>query len=347
MAEIERDQSGNGPRQVLRIERSAIMPFRSVCAVTLSGCLVIMASSARALETVSLKSGVDRNSVPLEEQYPVARRAIDVFLAACLSALANGNPTNAEQMCSRAIAFDPLSETGYKLRGYAYLIEHRFERAAADFQVALKMRPDDAENRAGYGQSLNGLGQFGQAVSEFARAVSLSPAIAAYHNGLCWARAGTGRNLRTALGDCNRALVLAPGTPGPFNSRGLVKLRMGKLKEAVADYDASLAVKPVQPSARFGRGLARLLLHQTLDGISDISEARRVDPDIDELFIGLGVLSRQCRHGAGKCGCPAGFPSRAEHKAPSYTWLVARLYSDPELDSVPTVGVQRLDARRA
>jgi tetratricopeptide (TPR) repeat protein len=256
-----------------------------------------------------------------------AAPATNGYLAACLSALANGRPLKAEQACGQAIASNPGLATGYKLRGYVYLIEHRFERAAADFRIALEIRPNDPENRAGYGQSLNGLGQFSGAVAEFTKAVSLSPATAAYHNGLCWARAGTGRNLRTALADCDRALALAPGSAGPLNSRGLVELRLGRLPAAIADYDASLASQPSQPSARFGRGLAWLRLRQTAKGASDINEARRADPEIDDLFITLGILRRECGPGAAGPDCPVGFPPNPGQKTRSYPWFVAKYNS--------------------
>ncbi len=315
------------------------MFLRTACALAFAGCVMAAAAGAQPPQRTSLKSG----DTPLLEQKP-APNAVNDFLVACLGALASGRPVQAEQACSQAIALDPQAATGYKLRGYVYLIEHRFERAEADFRVALKFQPDDAESRAGYGQSLSGLGQFPRAIGEFSRAVALAPESAAYRNGLCWARAGTGKNLKTALADCNRALALAPGTPGPLNSRGLVKLRLGRLREAIADYDASLAARPAQPSARFARGLAKLGLRQAGAGITDIDEARRTDPQIDELYIGMGILDRGCGPGAEGAHCPRGFPPRAEKGTPGYPWLVVALRSDPQQDYVQTIEAGRLDS---
>ena len=309
--------------------------FSRIClALVALGSITGTAIAAQQPQTASVRSEAQGPATPRQEHLDSASAA-NAFLLSCLNALTDGRPGKAEQLCGKALDLDPRSSTGYKLRGYAYLIEQRFERAAEDFRAALRFRPDDAESHAGYGRSLNGLGQFGLAVAEFSRAVSLSPASAAYHNGLCWARVGTGRNLQTALKDCNQALMLAPGTPGPLNSRGLAHLRLGRLKEAIADYDASLTAKDSQPSARFGRGLARLRLRQTARGILDIAEARRMDPQIDELFIGLGILRRECTT-ADRSGdregpnCPPGFPARPKHKAPSYPWLMVKMHAGPE-----------------
>jgi tetratricopeptide (TPR) repeat protein len=300
------------------------------CALTILG--IALAGSAAAQQAPMSPPRVPASLRPEVERHPSLPQQLDKgaarttygYLGACLSALTNGLPAKAEEACGQAIVSNPRLATGYKLRGYVYLIEHRFERAAADFRIALEIQPNDSENRAGYGQSLNGMGQFSGAVAEFSKAVSLSPATAAYHNGLCWARAGTGKHLEIALADCNRALALAPGSAGPLNSRGLVLLRQGRFQAAIADYDASLASKPSQPSARFGRGLARLGLRQTAKGVSDVSEARRADAEIDELFITLGVLRRDCGRGHLGSHCPAGFPPRPAEKAPSYPWLVVK-----------------------
>ncbi|MEO8302101.1 MAG: tetratricopeptide repeat protein [Rhizomicrobium sp.] len=307
------------------------MTFRDgYCALAILGCAVVSSAAAQNAPMsfpripASLGPEAEKHPTPPRDLDKDAARGTNGYLAACLSALANGVLAKAEQACSQAIASNPRLATEYKLRGYVYLIEHRFERAAEDFRIALEIQPNDSENRAGYGQSLSGMGQFSAAVSEFSKAVSLSPATAAYHNGLCWARAGTGRNLQTALADCNRALALAPGSAGSFNSRGLVQLRLGRLQAAVADYDTSLASKPSQPSARFGRGLARLGLRQTAKGVSDVSEARRADPEIDDLFITLGVLRRNCGRGPVGVHCPPGFPRRPVEKASPRPWLVVK-----------------------
>jgi tetratricopeptide (TPR) repeat protein len=212
-----------------------------------------------------------------------------------------------EAACSLAISIKPSDTDAYELRGYAYLIEHRFERAEADFLTALKARPNEPEDLAGYGQSLSGLGQFPQAVAQFSKAVALAPGNAAYLNGLCWARAGTGRDLGTALEECIAALVLAPAMAAPLNSRGLVELRMARYQAAIVDYTASLAANARQPSAMFGRGLAHLELGQTDQGRTDIQTAREGDADIDTLYVTLGVLPRDCQ-AKGKVKCPAGFP---------------------------------------
>ena len=261
------------------------------------------------------------------------------FLWSCLADLAHGRLTRGEQLCGQAIVVDPEDPDAYKLRGYAYLIERRFELAEADFRAALKLEPNSAQDLAGYGQSLTGLGQFAGAVTQFTKAVALAPANAAYRNGLCWARAGTGKNLKRALADCNAALVLAPATPGPLNSRGLVELRLGRFNLAITDYTAALTVRPQLPAARFGRGLAHLGLGHIAAGGADILGARKADPDVDALFVQLGMLPREC--GQGQPQCPAGFPP-ASH-APDYREMAVVLKNYSQEDDFLAIEAGRLE----
>lgn len=282
--------------------------------------LLLMAGTATAQPlAASLHPRDDKLPAPqLEDRN--AKAAPGAFpLLDCLNSLVQGDTARAEKSCSAALLQNPREHAAYKLRGYAYLIDHRFERAGADFQAALRLKPRDHEDRAGYAQSLSGQGKFQEAVVQYRKALDLAPDRAPYWNGLCWARAGTGQHLEQALKECNQALSLQPGAAGTLNSRGLVHLRLKQLDRSVADYTASLAVGPLQASARFGRGLAWLYSGEAGKGKMDITEARRRDPEVDSLFVLLGVLPVQCARA--QTDCPSGFP--ANPRGPASNYLVA------------------------
>jgi Flp pilus assembly protein TadD len=255
-----------------------------------------------------------------------AQKVGSLFLAMCMNHFVHGELTWAEQSCRQAIEANPREVDAYKLRGYVYLLGHRFEQAAQDFRVALRLRPADSQEIAGYGQSMSGMGKFSDAAGQFRKALSMSPRYAAYWNGLCWALAGEGRQLDKALDACNEALSLVPGAAGTLNSRAMVYLLTRRYPLAVADYTASLAVQPDQASAWFGRGLARLNLRD-VEGASDISEARHRDPEVDGLFVQMKALAAHCVQ-SGKSDCPSGFPPKPEARPGAYQ--VALLHADPD-----------------
>ena len=278
---------------------------------------------------ISLPPKQDKVPAPLLGGRPGGEKTGTLFLAFCLDQLTRGNLARAEEACGRALDVNPRDADAFKLRGYAYLTEHRFERAAADFRAALRLKPGDGEDLAGYGQSLSGLGQYEAAAGQFRKALAVSPRKAAYWNGLCWALAGSGRQLGEALTACNRALAIEPGAAGTLNSRGLVYLRMKRFDLAIGDYSPSLLARSQQASAWFGRGLARLSAGE-IAGAADIAEARRRDATIDGMFVTMGVLPDRCDR-PGKAKCPPGFPAAA-YKAPGAYMAVSYHYDlDQEL----------------
>lgn len=248
------------------------------------------------------------------------------FVLLCMAALLTGDTSTAEASCGEALTLNPRDVSAYKLRGYAFLVDHRFERAEEDFRNGLQMQPSDHEMLAGLGESLAGQGSFHDAVRYFSKAVALAPGRAAYWNARCWARGGEGVALKAAISDCNRALKLSPGAPAPLNSRGMVQLKLKQFAAAIADYDAALKARPSQPSARFGRGLARLWMADAKEGVADIREARRQESAVDDLFVMLGVLPATC-HLRGE-NCPPDFPAPFTIPEPDYKAVTVSQDSD-------------------
>ena len=303
-----------------------------------------MSGPAAARPTaISLPPKQDKVPAPLLEDRSTGEKTGSLFLAFCLDQLTRGNLARAEDACGRALDVNPRDADAFKLRGYAYLLEHRFERAAADFRAALRLKPGDSEDMAGYGQSLSGLGQYEAAAMQFGKALAVSPQKAAYWNGLCWAQTGSGRQLHRALAACNRALAIEPGAPGTLNSRGLVYLRMKRFNVAIADYSLSLRARAQQASAWFGRGLARLSTGQ-IAGAADIVEARRRDGAIDEMFIAMGVLPARCDR-LGNSKCPPGFPSTVQKTPGAYVAVSYHYDFDQELPADVLKRVAELHAQ--
>ena len=279
---------------------------------SLPASLLLFAVAVPALSaphTVSLQRQDERLPTPLLKHGAPEQGNAGGLLASCLVRFALGDLKGAEKACEEVIALDPGRADAFKLRGYVYLIEQRYERANADFRAAMHLKPADDQAVAGYAQSLSDMGQYSAAVAQFHKALALAPEKPAYWNGLCWSLGATGKGLTEALTACNKALRIEPEAAAAYNSRGLVHLRMQRFATAIADYTRSLRLSPDQSSARFGLGLAKLFKGEW-DGARDIRQARRLDPGIDRLFVGMGVLPEQCGLTAMR-SCPPGFPPMA------------------------------------
>lgn len=277
------------------------------CFRTLAIALLCMAGGAMAKPLpVSLPPGQHQNPLPQAQEPLKMEMAEMVFVAFCLDQMERGDLMRAEAACTRALDINPNNADARKLRGYAYLQMRRFDRAAGDFRVALKLKPKDHQNLAGYGQSLNGARRYAAAALQFHKALALAPRTPSYLTGFCWTQAASGQHLDRALAACNRSLALEPQAPGTLNSRGLVYLRLRRFARAIDDYSAALGARPGLAQASFGRGLARLFIGEN-GGVDDVMDARRHDPLIDDEFISMGVLPPGCK-ARGKAACPPGFP---------------------------------------
>src|SRR5690242_7564617 len=123
----------------------------------------------------------------MDNEYATEEEALLQTLTCVVSVIAVQLPL-AERECERAIALSPQDPLGYKYRGIAYLLEHRFERAEADLKKAAKLDPHDADSKAGYAQALSGQGKFSEAVAGFDAALNLAPKDVRYLSSRCWAR---------------------------------------------------------------------------------------------------------------------------------------------------------------
>jgi tetratricopeptide (TPR) repeat protein/predicted aspartyl protease len=110
-------------------------------------------------------------------------------------------------------------------------------------------------------------------------------------NGRCWLRALNGVDLDKALNDCDRAIRNKSNNADAFNSRGLVRLRLGDLDKAIADYDIALAIKPNLSWSLYGRGLAKQRKGQTADGAADINAALAIDPKLADEAKKRGLMA--------------------------------------------------------
>jgi tetratricopeptide (TPR) repeat protein len=176
----------------------------------------------------------------------------------------------------------------YTQRGNRYGILKQYDRALADFDAALSLKPDAVEALAGRGWTYSVLGRHQRAVIDFDKVVSKRPNANTY-NLRCWARATWGEQLDAALADCNESLKLKPDYADALDSRALVHYRRGEYGLAVGDASGALSIDLKLAPSLYVRGLARLHEGNETDGNADIAAAKKLDPKIAETYAGYGV----------------------------------------------------------
>jgi tetratricopeptide (TPR) repeat protein len=131
----------------------------------------------------------------------------------------------------------------YLSRGNMFRRRHEYDRALADYNESLRLRPDYAPAYTSRGNAWRGKGERDRAIA-----------------------------------DHSDAIRLAPDYAEAYNNRGNVWADMKEWERAIADYDRAIALKPVYPIAFFNRALVFRATGERDREIADLREALRLDP---------------------------------------------------------------------
>lgn len=173
----------------------------------------------------------------------------------------------------QAVRLKPDDVSVYNNRGNAYGAKGDLDRAVADYDQAIRFKPDEARAFAGLADVHQEKGDLTRARVEREQAVALhSRALAVNPRD---ADVSNGRawalyrlgEAGRGLADANRAIELSPRTANYYDTRGHILVSIGLPDEAIADFDKALSLGLNFPSSYYGRGLA-------YEGRGDIERAR-------------------------------------------------------------------------
>jgi tetratricopeptide (TPR) repeat protein len=140
-------------------------------------------------------------------------------------------------------------------------------------------------------------GDYGTAVVDFTRAISLTEFVEAYSNrGVSYNDMG---EYELALADYNQALELNPESAEAYNNRGVNYNDKGEYELALADYNRALELNPEYAGAYYNRGLNCLAMEDDNCVIASFSGFIQLRPDptsdyyAGALFLRAGAYVRQ------------------------------------------------------
>lgn len=192
---------------------------------------------------------------------------------------------------ARAMEQDPDGFEPYAVRGLIHGEQGDLIAAQRDFAQALKRNPEDAATHANMAVTYTRQDDIRNGLVSYQRALALQPNLGNALGGRCWCRAALGLELQEALADCDEALRQNPEDYNTFNSRGLVKFRLGDHAGAIADYDKAIAGDPSVGSSYYVRGLAKRALGRNDEAAADIAEGIKRQANVAERYAGFGVAA--------------------------------------------------------
>ncbi len=176
----------------------------------------------------------------------------------------------------------------YNNRGLAYLGKNDFDRAIADYSLAIELSPRYWAAYFNRGVALLESGRVDRAIEDFDRGLRLRPLYKIYYlRGMAFDRKG---NLDAAREDYSRAISLEPSFVDPYVSLGVLHGRAGSFDRAMELFNRAIAIDPNHPLAYGNRGFAYGQKGEHEKALRDLDWAIRLDPADAKLLFNRGGL---------------------------------------------------------
>jgi tetratricopeptide (TPR) repeat protein len=179
-------------------------------------------------------------------------------------------------------------ESDFLYQGAEKFNRKDYRGAIADFNQAIRLKPNDAQPYYNRGLAHSRLGAHTGAISDYNQALRLNPKFTDAYTDRGWDYYELG-NYKQAISDCNNAIELDPKYARAYYHRGIVYAAEGNYKQSIADYNKAIELKHYPLSwPYYTRGLARSKLGDRKGAIEDYNQALREDPNYAEAYLSRG-----------------------------------------------------------
>lgn len=234
-----------------------------------------------------------------------------------------------------SLALQLAEDAGVRVdRGLAYFAARNWEAALQDFREATRLAPRLGEAWLGYGNVLQEMGDYENALQLYQQAHTLDSgdprpifnmgvvlcklykyeeaieqfdamlrthdrhALALAHRAACHFHLG---RFEEAAADANRALTLAPDLPEAYHALGLLEMEKGDFALAERIFTEALDFQPDNSELLAGRGLARLKLRKNEDALEDLDAAVAYDTRNGAAYYIRASLRKKMHNDVGAC----------------------------------------------
>ena len=218
-------------------------------------------------------------------------------IALALLALAAGAATHRrtldyrdeETLWTQTLLCLPENPRAHASLGHAHARAGRWDKAAASYREAVRLRPDYADAHNDLGAALGRLGNTAEALGHHLRAVELKPDDPEVRYNLAVALEAAGRPAE-AIPHLRMAAAARPGLAAARALLGNLLLRGGDHRGAVPELEAAIALRNDAPELRVNLGDALRALGRPRDAAGQYARAAELRPDLAELRYNLGNL---------------------------------------------------------
>ncbi len=132
-------------------------------------------------------------------------------------------------------------------------------------------------------------GQLAQAEGEYQKALKLDPDSTYARNWLGWIYA-KGERYPEAIREFDRSISISRDIAFPFLWKGIILLRLGKLKDAKSAFAEVIDLDPMEHKARYFLGFIATLGRETTTALAHLDKAVSLDPNEPDMLCRLARL---------------------------------------------------------
>lgn len=169
-----------------------------------------------------------------------------------------------------------------------------YEKALADFNVLVKLKPNDHEGHLSRGNALYKLERYPEAIAEYTKSTQLKGDYMDAWNGL--SRTQTDAMIavkgkvdlemyKGGLQSFQRMIAMEPNNAQNYYSRGILHRKAGRASEAIKDYNKALQLNPDYYEALSNRGNAYFDLRQYQNAINDYTSSLQMNPNHNSSYM--------------------------------------------------------------
>jgi tetratricopeptide (TPR) repeat protein len=211
----------------------------------------------------------------------------------------NGDADRAIGIFDEVIRLQPTFARAHILRGNAYMLKVKYDKALADFNQAIRIDPKNATaycDRADLENHFRGRPQ--NALADYDRAIRLAPKFqrAYFNRGICFLELHA---YNGAIANFTRSIELVLNDLSAYGSRAYAYAKRGDREHALADAKVAIRLKLSQiPLFRvtdlFLRAEAYQMLRQPELALRDFREAVRIIPSRGTAYENLAWFLATC-----------------------------------------------------
>jgi protein O-mannosyl-transferase len=197
--------------------------------------------------------------------------------------------TDAETLFKTVIKMNPACWMAYNNLGNIYTMNGAMDKAVANYQKALEIKPEYSEAQYNFGNALLKIGRTDEAIFHYRKSLEIKSDFAEAWNNLGNALLKTGQ-INEAKACYEKALSINQNYVDAHTNIGVLLVKTGQNDEAIAHYQKALDINPNYGEAHFNLGNVLLKTGHSDEAIAHYRKSLEIKPGNDEAHCSLGIL---------------------------------------------------------